>query len=40
MAFGRKNKNNTPATELAAEQNILDPEEMDPFLEQTEKTEE
>ena len=40
MAFGRKNKNNTPATEPAAEQNILDPEEMDPFLEQTEKTEE
>lgn len=39
MAFGRKNKNNTPATEPAEQQNILDPEEMDPFLEQK-KTEE
>ncbi|MBE6009714.1 MAG: SH3 domain-containing protein [Lachnospiraceae bacterium] len=40
MAFGRKNKNNTPATEPAAEQNNLDPEEMDPFLEQKKNSEE
>ena len=34
MAFGRRNKRNTPATEPATEQTVLDPEEMDPFLEQ------
>ena len=34
MAFGRRNKKNTPATEPAEKQNIVDPEEMDPFLEQ------
>ncbi len=40
MAFGRRNKRNTPATEPASEQTVLDPEEMDPFLDQKKKNEE